>query len=71
MHRRASLAIAELLARVENTFGISLERDLLATVSSPRDFWLLCAGHRGKVRPDRSPYARTYPSRSIEFLMTP
>jgi acyl carrier protein len=46
-----SLAVAELVARVENTFGISLDPGVLATTGTPRD---LLAGVRrvGDLRRD-------------------
>ncbi|WP_214370532.1 AMP-binding protein [Pseudonocardia sp. H11422] len=51
-----SLAVAELLARVEDTFGVSLERGVLATATAPRD--VLAAVRRAPRRGPRQPRVR-------------
>ncbi|MBF6221117.1 AMP-binding protein [Nocardia abscessus] len=48
-----SLGITELLDRTENAFGVSLERDILGTVTTPRD--LLTAVRGAPARSRRRP----------------
>ncbi|NMH99178.1 AMP-binding protein [Pseudonocardia acidicola] len=51
-----SLAVAELLARIEDTFGVSLERGVLATATVPRD--VLAAVRRAPRREPRQTRVR-------------
>ncbi|OOL28925.1 hypothetical protein GQ85_29260, partial [Rhodococcus rhodochrous] len=48
-----SLAVTELISRVEDAFGVSLERGVLGTVTTPRQ--LLTAVHHAPARERRRP----------------